>query len=98
MSEHKKVAISSTHDCFLREVDKIGLISMNIAMHVIQGRHNRSGRPGDRQTNACCTLPKKPADVISEVLSSENCLCFARKTDCFKTLDRHNNASLPGIM
>jgi len=38
---------------------------------VEHGRHNRSGRPGDRRTNVCSLVAEKPADVISEVLNSK---------------------------
>jgi len=77
--EQKKEAISPTHDSFfpLREVDKVGLISMNIATHIIQGRWNRCGKPGNRRTNVCCVVPEKLADAISEVLNSENFLFHA---------------------
>jgi len=78
MTSHEQAyegSISPTHDYILREVYKVGLISMNIATHVIQGQWHRSCRPGNHQTNVCCMLPKS--------WDSENFLCKVQKTDCF---------------
>ena len=72
--DRKKEAISPTHDYFLfkREAEKV--MSMNITSHIIQGKQNRSDRPGDCKTDVCCIMPEKPADAISEILSSSLCI------------------------
>jgi len=56
----------------LREVDKVGLISMNIVTHIIQIY--------DCKTNVYCMVPEKPADVISEVVNFPS---FMRIIGCF---------------
>ena len=40
----------------------------------MQGWQNRFGRPSDRQTNVCCMVLERPADVISEVINPESFL------------------------
>jgi len=39
-------------------------------LDLLHGRRNRSGRPGECQTNVCSMVPEKLADVISEVLQN----------------------------
>ena len=39
-------------------------------------RQNIFGRPSDHQTNVCSVVPKRLADVISEVLNSKDFPCF----------------------
>jgi len=75
--QKKKEVISPAHDYFFdREVSKVGI-------NIIQGQWNGSGRPGDRKTTACCLMPEKLADAISEILSFEKFLGFVWIIHCF---------------
>jgi len=60
-----------------KSIDKVGLISINIATHIIQGAAERVRGPGDHETNVCCIMPEKLADAISEILTYPRIDCFA---------------------
>ena len=69
MSTRRKLSAPPiTRFFFKKEVNKLGLISMNIGMHIIQGQWNRQWLPD----NVCYMMLENPAAVISEVLISQN--------------------------
>ena len=52
---------------------------MNIAMHVVQEQQNRSGSPGNCQTNVCCMVCEK-----------RRCNLSGRKVQTFSALGTDN--------